>query len=82
MGMFNLVNFEMNCVNCDTKVKEFQTKSGDCSLSTVNFATVDNFYAICPGCNSFIEFYYAPSKPKRTIKDYKMRIIQLKNERE
>ena len=79
--MYNLVNFEMKCPVCGTQIREFQTKSGECSLSTVNFSTVDNFYAICPHCNSFIEFYYAPKKPKRMIKDYKMRIIQLKNER-
>jgi len=77
MGLYNLVDFEISCPHCGSLVKNFQTKDGDNMLITVEFTSVDNFYAICSHCQTFVEFSYYPKKTERDIDDYKMRIIQL-----
>jgi len=77
MGIFNtIMNFTLSCPVCGHEISEFQTKDNDPSLSFVTFDSVDNFYSICDGCNSFIELYFCPDK-ERTIEDYKMRIIDI-----
>lgn len=81
MGIYNTVNFQINCTHCGFLVKTFQTKEGNCDFRTVDFSTVDNFYAICSNCGSFIEFYYSPENKERDISDYKIKIIQLKNDK-
>lgn len=81
MGLYNTVNFQINCTYCGFLLKTFQTKEGSCDFSVVNFSTVNNFYTICPNCGSFIEFYYFPESKERDISNYKMRIIQLKNDK-
>jgi hypothetical protein len=77
MGIYNLVNFQINCTVCNTLIRQFQTKEGDTMFTTVEFTEVNNFYAICPYCQSWVEFFYAPEGHERTIEDYKMRIIEL-----
>lgn len=67
----------MECPVCYAMIKEFQTKDGTPTMGTVDFTEVDTFYAICPSCASYIEFYYSPEKENRTLDDYKMRILDL-----
>ena len=56
MGMFNLVNFEMECPNCKSTVGGFQTKDGEVYLATVEPDSVSNFYSSCDQCKTWIEF--------------------------
>jgi hypothetical protein len=77
MGIYNLVNFEINCPVCQTLITQFQTKDGNPSFDVVQFNEVNNFHAICPNCQSFVEFYYCPENKERTIEDYKSRVIKL-----
>lgn len=77
MGIYNIVkDFELDCPVCQTKISSFQTKGGNGVLDVVSFISVNDFYAVCPNCHTFIEFYYEPDKTERTIEDYKMRIIR------
>lgn len=78
MGVYNLVDFQINCTNCGTLITQFQTKEGPGIFEIVKFNEVNNFHAICPGCESFLEFYYSPENKEREIDDYKLRIISLK----
>jgi C4-type Zn-finger protein len=77
MGLYNYVNFETTCPVCQAMIKQFQTKEGECNMDMVDFNQVNNFYAICPNCQTFVEFYYSPENKERTIEDYKMRVIKL-----
>ena len=47
MGMFDHVNFEMNCPTCGGKMRGFQTKSGPCISEMLDPTEVDNFYSYC-----------------------------------
>lgn len=55
MGMFDYVNFEMDCPKCGNKVLGFQTKSAYCVLERVDPVAIDNFYSSCK-CGNWIEF--------------------------
>lgn len=77
MGLYNYVNFQIDCPVCNSMIKDFQTKEGSLTLVTVKFNEVNNFYAICPQCQAFVEFYYSPENKERSIEDYKMRVIKL-----
>ena len=78
MGIYNLVNFEINCPACSSAlITQFQTKEGDGMFDIIKFTDVNNFHAICPNCQAFIEFYYSPENKERTIEDYKIRVIKL-----
>jgi C4-type Zn-finger protein len=82
MGIYNIVNFSLNCPVCGSLIKQFQTKEGNGVFDVVAFNEVNNFYAICPSCSSLVEFYYSPENKERTIEDYKARIISTrKNDR-
>lgn len=56
MGLFDWVDFEMDCPNCGHKLKEFQTKDGDNYMNTVDAFYVDRFYTACDNCGMWIEF--------------------------
>ncbi len=56
MGMFDYVNFEMDCPKCGRNVSGFQTKDLACQLDTVEPDGLINFYSSCPGCKTWIEF--------------------------
>jgi len=56
MGMFDYVNFKTKCPCCGAALEDFQTKSGDRCLETVEPYTVSNFYESCQKCNSWIEY--------------------------
>ena len=79
MGMFDYVNYEMDCPKCGTKVSEFQSKDGSCILAKLEFYEVDNFYTFCPECETWIEFT-RPRTPANSIEEYKMSVGSLPNE--
>ena len=56
MGMFDWVNFKAPCPNCGTEVTGWQTKSTDCTLSTVTPAEAGNWYSSCSKCGLWIEY--------------------------
>lgn len=70
MGMFDNVNFEMNCPKCLCKVKGFQSKDSDCTLDTIDPVAVDTFYSSCPECREWIELSrnrsQEPKAPRET----------------
>jgi len=87
MGMFDSIIFQMNCPNCGTKMDNFQSKDGCCSLLKLNFWEVNNFYCGCPYCNTWVEYNLKlKRKPNRklTIRDYKksVEIPTIKEQRE
>ena len=76
MGMFDDVKFEMDCPKCGKKITGFQSKDGSCTLDTLHFWEVDNFYSDCENCQIWIEFTKVTSNKKRKpdISDYKMEV--------
>lgn len=54
MGMFNYVNFEMQCPKCSEAVRGFQTKDGDGSMNLVEIEAVMTMYSTCE-CGRWIE---------------------------
>lgn len=78
MGMFDDVNYVMDCPKCKHLIKGFQSKSGPKVLAVLEFWEVDNFYSSCdnPACGIWIEFTLKKKcNKKRTIKDYRMNIV-------
>ena len=77
MGLFDDIDFEIECPNCKTKMDDFQSKDGQCLMHTLKFWEVNNFYAGCPECNTWVEYTLKnKSRPNRklTIKDYKKEV--------
>lgn len=60
MGMFDYVNFECECSVCGARVTNFQTKSTDCTLSTVSPQEAGNWYSSCGKCGTRIEYNIEP----------------------
>lgn len=56
MGMFDWINFKMDCVNCGAVVDGFQSKDRDCTLATLEPDSVNYFYSSCKSCGAWIEF--------------------------
>ena len=59
MGMFDYITVDkqVNCPDCGAEVDGFQSKNGPCCLETLPHTEVDNFYASCPECTEWIEFF-------------------------
>ena len=57
MGMFDYVDTEgpVKCPKCDADVEGFQTKSTECTMSTVHWSETSNFYSLC-ACGHWVEF--------------------------
>ena len=60
MGMFDNVDFEIECPNphCDEILKDFQTKDGPCNLGTLQVTDLsdgDTLYTKCPECRSWVQ---------------------------
>jgi len=76
MGMYDCVNFEMRCPECNMLINDFQTKdtSGDrvLQLNSVDIREVFNFYTFCDNCKTWIEFNRKPQNI--TIDDFEMTI--------
>ena len=57
MGMFDKVNFKMNCPNCNNIIDNFQTKSEKNLLINLDVKDISfggSFYARCKDCNLYI----------------------------
>jgi endogenous inhibitor of DNA gyrase (YacG/DUF329 family) len=72
MGMFDWVNVpKINCPHCGKDgLRGWQSKDGPCTLDTVEFSTVDNFYAPCNACGRSVEFQRNDDIPPNTIPGY------------
>lgn len=60
MGLFDYVDFEMDCPHCNGKATNFQTKSGSCTLINVSPDSALHFYGGCDKCGSWIDCEYIP----------------------
>jgi len=55
MGMYDVVDLEMDCPECGNKYLEFQTKDSHCVLDRVKPEEVKSFYTVCD-CGAWISF--------------------------
>jgi len=74
MGMYDDINYSMDCPKCGASVGGFQSKDGNCILGTLEFWEVSNFYTHCPKCSAWIEFNCKKPAPKLSIEDYEMTV--------
>ena len=74
MGIFDYVNFEMDCPQCGEPLKDFQTKDGNCYLNRVEFWEVDHFYDNCESCDTWVEFNRKKPMAPQPIEDYEMTV--------
>lgn len=67
MGMFDEVNFAMDCPECGHRIDGFQTKDLACRMDTVEPDSLLNFYSACRGCGAWVEFTRMPAvaQPRR-----------------
>ena len=59
MGMYDYVSVppELNeCPSCGCLLNGWQSKDGDCTLSTISYATVNCFYTSCDACSAWVEY--------------------------
>lgn len=77
MGMFDNINYEMDCPRCNHKVDNFQSKDGPCLMESLEFWEVNDFYSHCRNCGNWIEFIIE-RRPNRRLRitDYKKIIKQ------
>jgi len=66
MGMFDYVNFEMDCPKCGKKVGNFQSKDSLCQLNKLDPTEVDTFYSNCK-CGNWIELAREPQKVRANV---------------
>lgn len=75
MGVFDNVNFTMDCPECGTNMTGFQTKESQYMLGLVEITDVHNFYNMCYKCNTWVELdrpYQEVERghlPPKTLKD-------------
>lgn len=67
MGLYDYINFKMNCPRCKKDMGEFQSKDGDCGMETLDWWEVDNFYTSCEHCRTWVEFTLG-KRPNRKLK--------------
>jgi hypothetical protein len=71
MGMYDNINFEMNCPKCGKLLSDFQSKDGPCILEMLEPDSVMNFYTSCD-CGEWVEFHKAQDRkhqPKLAMND-------------
>lgn len=67
MGIFDYVfGVEVDCPKCGRKLREFQSKDGECCLGHLDYRQVLNFYTPCD-CGQWIEYQ---RKPARDLSDF------------
>ncbi len=71
MGMFDYVKYKMKCPKCGETISDFQSKSGECMLSEVEYWEVPNFYSSCNKCGTWVEFNRKVTPERIPISDYK-----------
>ena len=56
MGMFDRINYTAPCPACGAELgpERWQSKEHACIMQTLEPWEVDNFYAVCAGCNTWI----------------------------
>ena len=54
--MFDYVNYEAPCIECGELLTSWQSKSGKCTMGTVEPWEVSSFYQNCPKCNRWNEY--------------------------
>ncbi|GAG59809.1 unnamed protein product [marine sediment metagenome] len=74
MGMFDSIKYEMKCPKCGHKINSFQSKDGCCQLYNLNYWEVDNFYALCENCKTWVEFNRKNPRVEAPISDYEMTV--------
>lgn len=67
MGMFDWVEYECECPVCGKTLNEFQSKSGDCTLSRVKPEDVNKWYDFCNKCGAWVEFEWQKHPSKEPI---------------
>lgn len=75
MGLYDIVTFEIKCPTCGVEISQFQTKESDCELGKSDWHKVNNFYALCGKCGTWIEF---TRKPAESIAEFDMVIESMK----
>ena len=61
MGMYDNVNYEMNCPRCGSKIDDFQTKNLGCNLIQIEIQDLPGkaeFYSQCKKCGLWAEFNF------------------------
>jgi len=56
MGMFDHVNYSRECYNCGHVLTGWQSKSGPCTMETLEPWQVTNLYTNCPECGAWNEY--------------------------
>lgn len=75
MGMFDYVNFSVDCPNCGKKVDGFQSKDGKCELEKIPYWKVRYFYSPCDNCEAWINFSLKENaEPYIPIENYEMTV--------
>lgn len=74
MGIFDFVNFKMDCPNCGEPL-EFQTKDGDPYMNTVDWRRLLEFHSYCRKCTAWLQFT-RKLNPATTIEEFE-KIVEL-----
>lgn len=58
MGMFDWVNYEAPCMKCGALIdnRNWQSKSGQCQMVTLEPWEVRAFYSSCPVCHAWNQY--------------------------
>jgi hypothetical protein len=54
--MFDYVEYEAPCFECNTPMNYFQSKDGNCAFETLQPEKVKRFYANCHFCGAWNEY--------------------------
>jgi len=76
MGMYNWVNFEIECPKCGNKVDGFQSKPWNGEFEWVNPWDVEEFHTQCDNCFTWIEYERKSNNwsGEEWMKDYDCRV--------
>lgn len=79
MGMFDYVEFQTKCPTCGEILTGFQSKDGECIMTTIPYWEVDHFYTSCWNCRTWVEFRRKKpvGKPYVPISDYTLEYHKL-----
>lgn len=53
--MFDNINYEAPCPNCNELLNDWQSKDGPCVLEILEPWEVKAFYTSCPKCGAWVE---------------------------
>lgn len=77
MGMFDYVNFRMECPGCGALVDGFQTKDRERVLETVEPDEVSTFYSSCSACSRWVELTRKPVKRERLSREVPLTLAEV-----